>query len=147
MAEKNKENIKQIIKEKDDAKKNYESKLELIKQRYGIEFNVDYFKDNSINKIKFVNLDYKNKVKNISLIYDNKIKKINYIFYEYDDSSSGKVNDRKLLIELNKEKKLKLAIDEILKLNKEYLLELQNIDKNKNINSKELELKKETKNN
>ena len=51
-----------------------------------------------------------------------------------------------MIIELNKEKKLKLAINEILKSNKEFIIDLENSNENKVNNSKGLELKKTIKN-
>lgn len=145
MAEKDNEK-KHVKITEEELKKIYKSKLELIKQRYGIEFHIEYFDDNTINKIKFTNLNYNNISKNISLIYDNKIKRINYIFYDFDNSSEKNISGRKLIIELNKEKKLKLAINEILKLNQEYIIELKKANKKKLDNSEELELKKTLKN-
>lgn len=145
MAEKDNEK-KNVKVTEEELKKIYKSKLELIKQKYGIEFHIEYFDDNTINKIKFINLNYNNISKNISLIYDNKIKRINYIFYDFDNSSEKNISGRKLIVELSKEKKLKLAINEILKLNQEYIIELKKANKKKLDNSEELELKKTLKN-
>lgn len=145
MEEKNNKSQKNTI-SPEEIEKKYKSKLELIKQKYGIEFNIEHFDDKTINKIKFVNLSYKKVSKNISLIYDNKVKRINYIFYDRDISSEKNINDRRLIIELNKEKKLKLAINEILKSNKEFIIDLENSNENKVNNSKGLELKKTIKN-
>lgn len=138
--EEKKELIKKKINEKDEAKKKYREKLELIKQHYGVDFIVDYYRDENINKIKFVNLEYKTIAKNISIVYDNKIGKFNYLTYDYTSNSSFKnMTDKKLITALNREKKLKLIIAEITRLNKEYQLELENIDRK----YKELERNKE----
>ena len=90
MAEKDNEK-KNVKMTEEELKKIYKSKLELIKQKYGVEFHIEYFDDNTINKIKFINLNYNNISKNISLIYDNKIKRINYIFYDFDNSSEKNI--------------------------------------------------------
>lgn len=117
----NEEIIKKKIIEKDKAKLKYKQKLELIKQHYGVEFDIYYFDNSNIEKIKFSNLDFKNTAKNISLIYDNKIGKFNYVFYDYDSEQSIRNYDEKKIINgLNREKKLKLVIAEIKRLNEEY---------------------------
>lgn len=126
-----KELIKKKIIEKDKAKLKYKQKLELVKQHYGVDFNITYFENNNIDKVKFYNLELKSSAKNISLIYDNKIGKFNYIFYDYDNEQSLKNYDaKKLMNSLNREKKLKLVIAEIKRLNEEYKAELNKIEKN-----------------
>ena len=124
-----KELIKKKIIEKDKAKLKYKQKLELVKQHYGVDFNITYFENNNIDKVKFYNLEFKSSAKNISLIYDNKIGKFNYIFYDYDNEQSLKNYDaKKLMNSLNREKKLKLVIAEIKRLNEEYKAELNKIE-------------------
>lgn len=124
-----KELIKKKIIEKDKAKLKYKQKLELVKQHYGVDFNITYFENNNIDKVKFYNLELKSSTKNISLIYDNKIGKFNYIFYDYDNEQSLKNYDaKKLMNSLNREKKLKLVIAEIKRLNEEYKAELNKIE-------------------
>lgn len=121
--------IKKKIIEKDKAKLKYKQKLELVKQHYGVDFNITYFENNNIDKVKFYNLELKSSAKNISLIYDNKIGKFNYIFYDYDNEQSLKNYDaKKLMNSLNREKKLKLVIAEIKRLNEEYKAELNKIE-------------------
>ena len=124
-----KELIKKKIIEKDKAKLKYKQKLELVKQHYGVDFNITYFENNNIDKVKFYNLEFKSSAKNISLVYDNKIGKFNYIFYDYDNEQSLKNYDaKKLMNSLNREKKLKLVIAEIKRLNEEYKSELNKIE-------------------
>lgn len=124
-----KELIKKKIIEKDKAKLKYKQKLELVKQHYGVDFNITYFENNNIDKVKFYNLEFKSSAKNISLVYDNKIGKFNYIFYDYDSEQSLKNYDaKKLMNSLNREKKLKLVIAEIKRLNEEYKAELNKIE-------------------
>ncbi len=124
-----KELIKKKIIEKDKAKLKYKQKLELVKQHYGVDFNITYFENNNIDKVKFYNLEFKSSAKNISLVYDNKIGKFNYIFYDYDNEQSLKNYDaKKLMNSLNREKKLKLVIAEIKRLNEEYKAELNKIE-------------------
>ncbi len=124
-----KELIKKKIIEKDKAKLKYKQKLELLKQHYGVDFDITYFENNNIDKVKFYNLEFKSSAKNISLIYDNKIGKFNYIFYDYDNEQSLKNYDaKKLMNSLNREKKLKLVIAEIKRLNEEYKAELNKIE-------------------
>ena len=95
--EMNEEIIKKKIIEKDKAKLKYKQKLELVKQHYGVEFDIYYFDNSNIEKIKFSNLDFKNTAKNISLIYDNKIGKFNYVFYDYDSEQSIEIMMKKRL--------------------------------------------------
>ena len=144
--------VKKRIIEKDKLKLKYKEKLEMVKQHYGVEFDVYYFDNENIDRIKFVNLDFKATAKNISLIYDNKVGKFNYIFYDYDSEQAVKNYDEKKIINgLNREKKLKLVIAEIKRLNEEYRKELLKIDEKFNENISEmdevLEYRKKVENN
>lgn len=130
--------IKEKIVEKDKAKLKYKQKLELIKQHYGVEFDVYYFDNEDVDKIKFSNLEFKTSAKNVSLIYDNKIGKFNYIFYDYDNEQAIRNYDEKKIINgLNREKKLKLVIAEIKRLNEEYKKELLEINEKYKENNQE----------
>lgn len=143
----NEEIIKKKIIEKDKAKLKYKQKLELIKQHYGVEFDIYYFDNSNIEKIKFSNLDFKNTAKNISLIYDNKIGKFNYVFYDYASEQSIRNYDEKKIINgLNREKKLKLVIAEVKRLNEEYQKELLEIDESTEEIGNELEYRKNEEN-
>lgn len=134
--------VKKKISEKNKAKKKYLEKIELLKQAYGVEFKVDNFKNNNLDKIKFYNLNYKKSIKNISLIYDAKINNFNYISYDYELEKDVKdLTNYKLIEELNNSNKLKLLIDEIIKYNNEYKLELEEIDKKYNTYSDEPKVK------
>ncbi len=144
--------IKEKIVEKDKAKLKYKQKLELVKQHYGVEFDVYYFKNENIDKIKFTNLEFKTSAKNVSLVYDNKIGKFNYIFYDYDSEQAIRNYDEKKIISgLNREKKLKLVIAEVKRLNEEYQKELVEIDEKFSENNQEiateLEYRKKEENN
>ncbi len=146
-----KDDLNKKIVEKDEAKLKYKQKLELVKQHYGVEFDVYYFKNENIDKIKFINLEFKNVAKNISLVYDNKLEKFNYIFYDYDNEQMIRNYDEKRLISgLNREKKLKLVVAEVKRLNEEYQKELIEIDEKYSIkeheNVNELELRKKEEN-
>lgn len=133
------ENLKKKIIEKDKAKLNYKQKLELIKQHYGVEFDVYYFDNENIDKIKFSNLEFKTSAKNVSLVYDNKIGKFNYIFYDYDSEQAIRNYDEKKIINgLNREKKLKLVIAEVKRLNEEYKKELLEIEEKYKENTEEI---------
>lgn len=144
--------IKEKIVEKDKAKLKYKQKLELIKQHYGVEFDVYYFDNENIDKIKFSNLEFKTSAKNVSLVYDNKIGKFNYIFYDYDSEQAIRNYDEKKIINgLNREKKLKLVIAEVKRLNEEYKKELLEIEEKYKENNQEigdeLEYRKKEENN
>ena len=131
--------IKEKIVEKDKAKLKYKQKLELIKQHYGVEFDVYYFDNENIDKIKFSNLEFKTSAKNVSLVYDNKIGKFNYIFYDYDSEQAVRNYDEKKIINgLNREKKLKLVIAEVKRLNEEYKKELLEIEEKYKENTEEI---------
>ena len=130
--------IKKKIAEKDRAKLKYKQKLELVKQHYGVEFDVYYSKEDNIDKIKFSNLEFKNSAKNISIVYDNKIGKFNYIFYDYDSEQAIRnYDENKIMNGLNREKKLKLVVAEIKRLNEEYKKELFEIDEKYKENNQE----------
>lgn len=127
--------IKKKISEKNKAKKKYLEKLELLKQSYGVEFKIDSFKNDDINKIRFYNMNYQKSIKNVSMVYDNKYGKFNYLSYDYSvERDSKTLSNYKIIEDLNREKKLKLLVDEILKVNIEYKQELMEID-NKYSNS------------
>ncbi len=127
--------IKKKISEKNKAKKKYLEKLELLKQSYGVEFKIDSFKNDDINKIRFYNMNYQKSIKNVSMVYDNKYGKFNYLSYDYSvERDSKTLSNHKIIEDLNREKKLKLLVDEILKFNIEYKQELMEID-NKYSNS------------
>ena len=133
------DNLKKKIVEKDKAKLKYKQSLELIKQHYGVEFDVYYFKNENIDKIKFSNLEFKTSAKNITIVYDNKIGKFNYIFYDYDNETSMKnLTDKKIIDGLNREKKLKLVVAEVKRLNEEYRKELTEIDEKYKNDDKEI---------
>lgn len=133
------DNLKKKIVEKDKAKLKYKQSLELIKQHYGVEFDVYYFKNENIDKIKFSNLEFKTSAKNITMVYDNKIGKFNYIFYDYDNETSMKnLTDKKIIDGLNREKKLKLVVAEVKRLNEEYRKELTEIDEKYKNDDKEI---------
>lgn len=133
------DNLKEKIVEKDKVKLKYKQSLELIKQHYSVEFDVYYFKNESIDKIKFSNLEFKTSAKNITIVYDNKIGKFNYIFYDYDNETSMKnLTDKKIIDGLNREKKLKLVVAEVKRLNEEYRKELTEIDEKYKNNDKEI---------
>lgn len=133
------DNLKKKIVEKDKVKLKYKQSLELIKQHYGVEFDVYYFKNESIDKIKFSNLEFKTSAKNITMVYDNKIGKFNYIFYDYDNETSMKnLTDKKIIDGLNREKKLKLVVAEVKRLNEEYRKELTEIDEKYKNDDKEI---------
>lgn len=148
-----KELTKKKISEKNKAKKKYLEKLELLKQSYGIEFKVENFKNNDVNKIKFYNINYRKSIKNVSIIYDNKIGKFNYLSYDYDLERDIKgLTDSKVIEDLNEEKKLKLIVNEVIRINNEYQIELTEIDAKYNNynemieeNDKELEMTKKSK--
>lgn len=133
------DNLKKKIIEKDKAKLKYKQKLELVKQHYGVEFDVYYFDNENIDKIKFSNLEFKTSAKNVSLVYDNKIGKFNYIFYDYDSEQAIRNYDEKKIINgLNREKKLKLVIAEVKRLNEEYQKELLEIEERYKENTEEI---------
>ena len=50
--------LKAKIKKQDDLKLEFKRKLENIKQKYGIDFDIELLDNNNIDKIKFYNLKY-----------------------------------------------------------------------------------------
>lgn len=146
--------IKKKIAEKNKAKKNYLEKLELLKQSYGVEFKIDNLKNNEVSKIKFYNIDYKKNIRDVTIIYDNKYSVFNTLIYTCDEKDySNRLNNREIIKEITKAKKLKLLVDEIMRLNNEYRQELEKVDyKYSEINmilddnTKELKISKNSKN-
>ena len=146
----NLENIKEKIKEQDKAKLEFKRKLSDIIQKYGVNFDVDLFDDNSIDKIKFYNLEYKDIARDISLVYDNKNEY--YGAYIYTINENKTMDDETYIIKrnyLNKKYKLNLIINEIRQQNELYIQELNDIESkydslSKNDTGLEKDLKKQT---
>lgn len=113
--------------EKDKAKEEFNKKLGDIKFNRGINFSIEYLKDDDINYIKFENMEHKPNAKNISLYYNEEYNCFNSIMFEIDDYSNFKTKD--LSKELIKKYKLELAVKEIEMAHQEYKEELNNIDK------------------
>lgn len=137
----NAELTKLIINEKDKVKLKYKQKLNNIKQHYGVEFDVEHLKNDSVKSINFINLNYKNGFNNLCVTYDNLSKKMDYISYEFTDSRVVKnTKHKKIVPYLEKEYKLNLIVAEVNRLNEEYLREINEIDntyKNTPINNAE----------
>lgn len=146
----NLENIKEKIKEQDKAKLEFKRKLSDIMQKYGINFDVDLLDDNSIDKIKFYNLEYKDIARDVSLVYDNKNEY--YGAYIYTINENKTMDDETYIIKrnyLNKKYKLNLIINEIRQQNELYIQELNDIEckydsLSKNDTGLEKDLKKQT---
>lgn len=125
----------------DKIKEEYSEKIKLLKDLYGIEFEIDYLKNNVIDKIKFLNINYRDLANNVKIVYDNNIKKINFISYNCNQiSKSG----HKMIRELCNEIGLKLLIEDILEINREYQEDLK-INSSQFDNSKEINDKKSKK--
>ena len=146
----NLENIKEKIKEQDKAKLEFKRKLSDIMQKYGVNFDVDLLDDNSIDKIKFYNLEYKDIARDVSLVYDNKNEY--YGAYIYTINENKTMDDETYIIKrnyLNKKYKLNLIINEIRQQNELYIQELNDIEckydsLSKNDTGLEKDLKKQT---
>lgn len=146
----NLENIKEKIKEQDKAKLEFKRKLSDIMQKYGVNFDVDLLDDNSIDKIKFYNLEYKDIARDVSLVYDNKNEY--YGAYIYTINENKTMDDETYIIKrnyLNKKYKLNLIINEIRQQNELYIQELNDIESkydslSKNDTGLEKDLKKQT---
>lgn len=126
----NQENLKNKLSEKDEKKRIFNEELEKIKEHYKVNFKIEFFKNNDIDKVIFLDLSYKKKAEEITLIYNNRIGKFNFISYKMDQNYTNKsLIDKVIISTLNKEKRLNLVIAELLRLVKEYKLELEKIDK------------------
>lgn len=141
----NAEIVKKKINEEDQLKEEFKQKLNEIKQKYGIEFDIELLKTNNIDKIKFYNLKYKNKARNVSLIYYNEYNYYGAYIYNVNKNSSMKnesyIEKRNYF---NKQYKLELVINEIRQANeiyKEKLLSLEKKYQESSINNLELEKK------
>lgn len=144
------ETIKEKIKKQDKLKLEFKQKLNDIKVKYGIEFDLELLKNNNIDKIKFYNLKYKNKAHDMSLIYYNEHNYYGAYIYTVNKNSSMQeetyIDKRNYL---NKQYKLELIINEIKQANEIYktkLIDLENEYQNTSSNNLELE-KKPTENN
>lgn len=129
----NKELAKLIVIEKDKITLRYKQKINNIKQHYGVEFDVEYSKNNEIKNITFINLRYKNLFTNVTIVYNGLTGKFDYIDYDLLETRTFKnLNHKRLIPNLDKEYKLKLIVAEINRLNMERLNELNEIDNSLN---------------
>lgn len=145
--------LKEKIKKQDNLKLEFKRSLENIKQKYGIEFDIELLDTNNIDKIKFYNLKYKNKARNVSLIYYNEYNYYGAYIYTINNNSSMK-NESYLTKRnyFNKQYKLESIINEIKQANEIYkskMLELETEIQELSSNSLELEkdMRKATENN
>lgn len=143
----NDKSIKEKIKKQDDLKLEFKRKLENIKVKYGVEFDITLLDNNNIDKIKFYNLEYKNKARDMSVIYYNESNY--YGAYIYTVNKESTMKDESYIVKrnyLNKKYKLDMAINEIKQVNEIYrnkLLELENIQNE--LSSNDLNMEKELK--
>lgn len=142
MEYKNEEIIKKKIADKDKIKLKYKQRLNLIKQHYGVEFDVEHLNNNEVENIRFINLKYKNGFNNVCVNYNPSNKKVSYVDYEFADTRIVKnTKHKKLVSDLEKDYKLNLVVGEIERANNEYIRELNEIDnyylelETKNINN------------
>ena len=79
--------IKKKIADKDKIKLKYKQRLNLIKQHYGVEFDVEHLNNNEVENIRFINLKYKTGFNNVCVNYNPSNKKVNkniiYSAYNY----------------------------------------------------------------
>ena len=134
--------IKKKIADKDKIKLKYKQRLNLIKQHYGVEFDVEHLNNNEVENIRFINLKYKTGFNNVCVNYNPSNKKVNYVDYEFADTRIVKnTKHKKLVSDLEKDYKLNLVVGEIERANNEYIRELNEIDnyylemETKNINN------------
>lgn len=142
MEYKNEEIIKKKIADKDKIKLKYKQRLNLIKQHYGVEFDVEHLNNNEVENIRFINLKYKTGFNNVCVNYNHSNKKVSYVDYEFADTRIVKnTKHKKLVSDLEKDYKLNLVVGEIERANNEYIRELNEIDnyylemETKNINN------------
>lgn len=143
----NEKNIKEKIKKQDKLKLDFKRKLEDIKVKYGIEFDITLLNNNNIDQIKFYNLEYKNKARDMSVIYYNESNY--YGAYVYTVNKESTMKDESYIVKrnyLNKKYKLDLAINEIRQANEMYRNKLLELEQSyKEISSNNLEIEKELK--
>ena len=139
---KNEEIIKKKLADKDKIKLKYKQRLNLIKQHYGVEFDVEHLNNNEVENIRFINLKYKAGFNNVCVNYNPSNKKVSYVDYDFADTRIVKnTKHKKLVSDLEKDYKLNLVVGEIERANNEYIRELNEIDnyylemETKNINN------------
>lgn len=149
---KNKEFATKKIKEKDDCKEEYNKKIGDIKVRNGINFSIDYLKDNKIDSIIFSDLEYQKKAKNISVFYNSEYNDFNAISYElYKNKTIKDINDVTLIDKITNKYKLHQVINEIEVATNNYREQLKKIDNKykekmkEQISNSNIEIKKENK--
>lgn len=146
--------IKKKIAEKDKAKSEYDKKIGDIKSTRGVNFSIDYLKNDNINSVMFSNLKYKNKAKNVMVYYNGEYKNFNAITYELNQNiTQDDLEDTSMIKKLCDEYKLKMVVKEIEDANEEYRNNLSEIDKKYEslekeeiLSDEDIELKKSVKN-
>lgn len=139
------EKLREKIKEQDKLKLEFKQKLNSIKQKYGIEFDIYLLNSNDIDKIKFYNLKYKNKARDVSLIYYNEHNYYGAYIYTVNKKSS-KIEENYITRKnyFNKEYKLELVINEIKQANEIYKIKLNELEEFYKESSNNFQLEKKS---
>lgn len=139
------EKLREKIKEQDKLKLEFKQKLNSIKQKYGIEFDIYLLNTNDIDKIKFYNLKYKNKARDVSLIYYNEHNYYGAYIYTVNKKSS-RIEENYITKKnyFNKEYKLELVINEIKQANEIYKIKLNGLEEFYKESSNNLQLEKKS---
>lgn len=134
------EKTKETIIAKDKCNFEFKKRLANIKQKYGIEFEVNLLNNNNIDCIKFYNLVYKKLAHDLSMIYYNQTNYYGAIIYTVNKNAS--MNKETYLSKKNyfgKQYKIESVIDEIKQANEKYREMLQSLNPNSLNNEKVLE--------
>ena len=126
--------IKEKMKEQQKARFDYQQKMVEIKNKYGVDFNINYLDSNYIKEIVFNISNYKNKINDIQINYDNDMNLIS-MNYQYSDNRIAKnFNPKKVIKEIEKENNLQTIFLEIIGCMNEYIEKKQKISTKRDVN-------------
>lgn len=126
--------IKEKMKEQQKARSDYQQKMVEIKNKYGVDFNINYLDSDYIKEIVFNISNYKDKINDIQINYDNDMNLIS-MNYQYSDNRIAKnLNLKKVIKEIEKENNLKTIFLEIIDCMNEYIEKKQKISTKRDVN-------------
>ena len=122
------------MKKQQKARFDYQQKMVEIKNKYGVDFNINYLDSDYIKEIVFNISNYKNKINDIQINYDNDMNLIS-MNYQYSDNRIAKnFNPKKVIKEIEKENNLQTIFLEIIGCMNEYIEKKQKISTKRDVN-------------
>ena len=126
--------IKEKMKEQQKARSDYQQKMVEIKNKYGVDFNINYLDSDYIKEIVFNISNYKDKINDIQINYDSDMNLISMNYHYSDNRIAKNLNPKKVIKEIEKENNLKTIFLEIIDCMNEYVEKKQKISTKRDVN-------------